>query len=234
MDYFCAFSISASDALFAQNSKPTPVSPQILKAAAPTDFKVPLLAEALRLSDFPEMEPKPELKDQLVKVSSFIQNAPNDGEPATQQTDVWVARTKSTIYFVFICHDDRPSAIRSHLSRRENITGDDTVSVLLDPFQDQRKGVLFSVNPAGVQADAAWTDTSSVDYTSDADYSYDQVWDSEARMTSSGWMALIAIPFRSLRFRTDASDWGVVFPAACRATANLTSGPAFPPASPAC
>src|SRR5579862_4610751 len=87
---------------FAQNSKPTPVSPQILKAAAPTDFKVPLLAEALRLSDFPEMEPKPELRDQLVKVSSFIQNAPNDGEAATQQTDVWVARTKSTIYFVFI------------------------------------------------------------------------------------------------------------------------------------
>ena len=71
--------------------------------------------------------------------------------------------------------------------------------------------MLFTVNPAGVQADAAWTDSPSVDYSSDADYSYDQVWDSEARVTANGWMALIAIPFRSLRFRTAASDWGVVF-----------------------
>jgi hypothetical protein len=195
----------------AQNSKPTALSPQIPKESPPTDFKVPLLTEPLRLSDFSSMEPRPALRDQLVRVLGFIQNSPNDGEPATQQTEVWIAHTKSTLYFVFICHDDRPSAIRSHLSRRENITGDDTVSVLLDPFQDRRKGVLFSVNPAGVQADAAWTDSSSVDYTSDTDYSYDQVWDSEARITSSGWMALIAIPFRSLRFRSVASDWGVVF-----------------------
>ncbi|WP_348262967.1 carbohydrate binding family 9 domain-containing protein [Telmatobacter sp. DSM 110680] len=157
------------------------------------------------------MEPKPEFKGQLVKVSGFVQNTPNDGEPATQQTDVWMAHTKSAVYFVFICHDDRPAAIRGHLARRENISGDDTVSVILDPFEDRRKGVLFSVNPVGVQADAAWTDSASLDYNIDADYSYDQVWDSDARVTAHGWMALIAIPFRSLRFRSTASDWGVVF-----------------------
>ena len=43
------------------------------------------------------------------------------------------------------------------------------------------------------------------------DYSYDQVWDSEGQVTRDGWMALMAIPFRSLRFRPDGSDWGVVF-----------------------
>src|SRR5258708_6465651 len=118
---------------YAQNSKPTAVSPQVPKAAPPSDFKVPLLTEPLRISDFAAMEPKPGLKEQLVEVTGLVQNAPNDGEPATQQTEVWIAHTKSTIYFVFICHDDRPDAIRSHLSRRENITGDDTASVLLDP-----------------------------------------------------------------------------------------------------
>jgi hypothetical protein len=205
----CVPSIGARDCL-AQNSKPTAVTPRVPKAAPPSDFKIPLLTEPLRLSDFAGMEPKPALKSQLVKVTGFVQNAPNDGEPATQKTDVWVAHTKSTIYFVFICHDDRPSAIRGHLARRENISGDDTVSVLLDPFQDRRKGVVFSVNPVGVQADAAWTDSPTLDYGSDADYSYDQVWESEARVTAEGWMALIAVPFRSLRFHA-ASDWGVVF-----------------------
>ena len=47
--------------------------------------------------------------------------------------------------------------------------------------------------------------------TSSPDYSYDQVWDSEGQVTPQGWMALMAIPFRSLRFRRGASDWGVVF-----------------------
>ena len=106
---------------------------------------------------------------------------------------------------VFVCHDHRPGEIRGHLARRENILTDDNVSVLLDPFQDRRKGVLFTVNAAGVQADAAWTEYSN------PDYSYDQVWDSEGRVTKDGWIALVAIPFRSLRFRAVGSDWGVVF-----------------------
>ena len=124
----------------AQNSKPTAVSPQVPKEAPPADFKIPLITEPLRLSDFSGMKPSPGLKDRLAKITGFIQNAPNDGEPATQQTDVWVAHTKSTLYFVFICHDDRPGAIRSHLSRRENIAGDDTVSVLLRSLPGPAEG----------------------------------------------------------------------------------------------
>jgi hypothetical protein len=60
------------------------------------------------------------------------------------------------------------------------------------------------LNPVGVQADAAWTEGSG------QDYSYDQVWDSEGKVTEQGWMALFAIPFRSLRFRPGAPGWGVV------------------------
>ena len=195
----------------AQNSKPTPVTPEPPQALPPSNFKVPLLAEGLKLSDFRDMEPRSELKAQLAEVTGFIQNTPVDGAPATEQTDVWIGHTKSTLYVIFICHDHTPSAVRGHLTRREAFSGDDTVSVILDPFEDRQKGVLFELNPAGVQADAAWTDSTSSNYTAAADYSYDQVWDSETRITSSGWMALMAIPFRSLRFRTTSQDWGVVF-----------------------
>src|ERR1035438_8077138 len=171
----------------------------------PIDSQVPVLAEGLKLSDFAGMAPRPELKDKLALVSGLIQNTPHDGEPATEKTEVWLGHTKSTLYFVFICHDAHAGEIRGHLARRENVLNDDNVSVLLDPFQDRRKGVLFTVNPAGVQADAAWSENNQ------PDYSYDQVWDSDGRVTPDGWMALIAIPFRSLRFRPGSSDWGVVF-----------------------
>jgi Domain of unknown function (DUF5916) len=167
--------------------------------------RVPLIEQALHLSDFPGMQPRADLLSRLALVSNFIQNQPVDGQQGTEKTEVWIARTASTLYFVFICHDRHPELIRHHLARRENILNDDGVAVLLDPYRDRRLGVGFRVNPAGVQADASWSETDG------ADYSFDTVWDSEGRITAGGWMALIAIPFRSLRFHADGTDWGAVF-----------------------
>jgi hypothetical protein len=194
-----------TQACAARNSRQAEAPAEQRKAQPVSDYKAPLIQEKLRLSDFAGMEPRPELKDKLLKISGFIQNSPHDGLPATEETVVWLGYTKSAIYFVFICHDRHPELIRGHLARRENILKDDYMAVLLDPFQDHRKGVIFVVNAAGVQADASWDDTNG------ADYSYDQVWDSEGQVTREGWMALIEIPFRSLRFRPNGADWGVVF-----------------------
>jgi len=197
--------VAAWVAASAQSSQPAAVPAQASKAEPPREYRVPLLAEGLKLSDFAGMEPRAGLKDKLLHISGFIQNAPRDGEPASEETEVWLGHTKTTFYLVFICHDRHPELIRGHLARRENVANDDNVWVLFDPFQDRRKGVLFKVNPMGVQADAAWSENES------PDYSYDQVWDSDGEITRGGWMALMAIPFRSLRFRPGGSDWGVVF-----------------------
>ena len=189
----------------AERSRQATIPTEAAKAQPKSSLKAPLIDKGLRLSDFAGMTPRAELKDKLLRISGFIQNSPHDGDPATEATEVWLGYTKTTLYFVFICHDRHPELIRGHLARRENILKDDYVAVLLDPFQDHRKGVLFSVNPAGVQADASWDENNGTDY------SYDQVWDSEGQVTRDGWMALMAIPFRSLRFRPNGSDWGVVF-----------------------
>ncbi len=174
-------------------------------AAQQTRVVIPQIDQALHLSDFPDMTPRPDLLDKLVSVSDFIQSEPVDGNLATEKTQVWMAYTKSTIYFVFICYDNHPNLIRNHLARREDIFNDDTVSVLLDPFQDRRIGVYFRVNPSGVQAEATWRENNR------PRYSWDTVWDSEGRVTPKGWMALVAIPFRSLRFNPNQSNWGIVF-----------------------
>lgn len=185
--------------------KPTAAPAEPPHQQAPTDVKVPLLSGPVHLSDFNGMEPHGPVAEGLAEVTGFVEQTPRDGEPATEKTVVWMGRTSSHLYFVFACYDHDPSAIRGHLARRENILTDDYVAVLLDSFKDRRKGVLFEVNPAGVQADAAWTENNA------PDYSYDQVWDSEGRVTAKGWMAMISIPFNSLRFRRSGPDWGVVF-----------------------
>jgi hypothetical protein len=186
-------------------AKPTVVPEAPEKAQQVANSKVPLIDRPLRLDDFAGMQPRADLREKLGHVSGFIQNTPSDGQHATEATEVWMGHTKTAFYMVFLCFDSQPSLIRTHLARRENILNDDNVTVLLDPFQDRRRGVLFQVNPSGVQADAAWSETNG------SDYSYDQVWDSEGRITPKGWMVLVAIPFRSLRFRLDSSQWGIVF-----------------------
>lgn len=189
----------------AQSGKPTVVPEGPGPAERPTDRRVPLLPRALRLEDFAGMVPRADLREHLTEITGFTQNRPTKGTPASEQTEVWVGRTSTVLYVAFMCHDHRPADVRAHMARRENIFNDDNVSVLLDPFEDRRKGVTFSVNPYGVQADGAYTEGNGTDY------SYDTAWDSEGRVTDGGWMALMAIPFRSLRFRPGSPGWGVVF-----------------------
>jgi hypothetical protein len=187
-----------------QQGKPTVVPDAVPHEERPASLKVPPLQAPLRLADFAGMHPSSAVKDHLLEIEGFRQSQPNDGLPATQKTEAYMGYTPTTLYVAFLCFDSRPQSIRGHMARRENVTTDDNVSILLDPFQDHRRGVLFQVNPFGVQADAAYTESNGTDY------SYDQVWDSAGRVTAQGWMAVLAIPFRSLRFHAGAQQWGVV------------------------
>lgn len=191
-----------------QTAQPQPPGTRIQTAPRinqPTGrISIPKLDRDLSLSDFEGMQPAPALRNHLAQAPALVQNTPFDGKAPTERTDVWLGRTSTTLFAVFACYDHHPSTMRGHLARRENISADDSVGLLLDTFQDRRRGVLFQVNPAGVQADANWVENN------DPDYSYDQVWNSEARRTSQGWIALMAIPFRSIRSRSTSPEWGVV------------------------
>jgi hypothetical protein len=171
---------------------------------AAQQVSVPKLDRDPTMEDFGTMKASDWAQQHMAVVGGFVQNAPFDGKPPTERTEAWLGRTDTTLFAVFICFDHHPETIRGHLARRENIDADDKVGLLLDPFQDRRRGVAFQVNPAGVQADANWVEPGNIDF------SYDQVWNSYARRTPQGWIAMMAIPFRSIRSRSTAPEWGVV------------------------
>lgn len=189
----------------AQNNKPTvmPERPEV-RSTEVSSRTVPLLEARLGVEQFRGMAPDAGLKGKLAEMSQFTQSSPNNGKAPTERTEVYLGRTRTTLEVAFVCFDSRPAQIRRHLSRRENIQTDDNVAVLLDPFADRRHGVLFQVNALGVQADAAWSETD------DPDYSYDQVWNSAGEVTAKGWVAVMSIPFASIRFRGAGLPWGVV------------------------
>jgi len=180
----------------------------VLFAAPPPTFAqvtIPRVSSPPLLEDFLEMKPSPAWDGKLVKLDHFVQRVPSDGEPASQRTEAYLGYDEKNLYAIFICFDNDPRNIRARLSRREDVFDDDSVELMLDTFHDHRRAYAFFSNPMGVQADALWTEGQ------DFDMSFDTVFDTEAEITSQGFVVKMAIPFRSLRFAsTDPQTWGIL------------------------
>jgi Domain of unknown function (DUF5916) len=203
---------STSSGAQTQSETPVPVPERL---AVGTDhgnnLVIPRLPHGPTLEDFLTMQPLGEVAQRMAKVTHFIQREPHDGEPVSQATEVYLGYDEKNLYAVFVCHDD-PSKVRAHETRREDFEGDDDVEIMLDTFHDRRRAYVFEVNPKGVQFDAIWTEASYEEQTNgNFDVSFDTLWYSRGKITSQGYVAWIAIPFRSLRFpAAQDQTWGVV------------------------
>lgn len=131
----------------------------------------------------------------LQPVSGFVQYDPVNGAKASEETYVWAAYDDSFIYFAFKLIDSQPERIWAELTPRNEFENNDSISVILDTYNDRRTSITFTVNPKGVQKNSVET-----------------IWKSEARLQPDGWTAEIAIPFKSLRFSPAENQvWGVNF-----------------------
>jgi hypothetical protein len=177
----------------------------------PPTLTIPRLTAAPVLADFLGMRPAGEVAQQMVKVTGFAQRNPHDGEPVSEPTEAYLGYDHKNLYAVFVCFDD-PKKVRARMSRREDVYDDDEVEVMLDTFHDRRRAYAFQTTPLGVQWDAIWTEASREEQTSgNWDISWDTVWDSWGKVTDRGYVAMISIPFKSLRFpATNQQDWGII------------------------
>jgi len=167
---------------------------------------IPRLERAPQLADFTSAQPDASIARSMAKLDGFIQRAPDDGQPATQQTTVYVAYDERHLYVVFVAKDDEPGSIRARLYRRESFAIDeDQIGIYLDTFHDRRRAYQFSCNPLGVQDDSVFAEDSGT-----WDGAFDTVWDSEGQLTDYGYAVWMRIPFKSLRFSRAASQrWGL-------------------------
>ena len=144
------------------------------------------------------------IADGATRIDGFTQREPGDGAPVSEGTVAYVAYDQDRLYVVFVCDVRDRSTLRARRAPREAIAADDQVAVLLDTFHDRRRSYLFAINPLGIQADALLTEGQPDDYT------FDTVWSSSGRLTEHGFVAWIAIPFKSLRLPPgDTQDWGI-------------------------
>ncbi len=146
--------------------------------------------------------------DTVPAVSGFIQQEPEEGEPATESTEVWVFFDDQNVYISARCWDSQPWRIVTNELRRGNvgIARGDNLTVVLDTFYDRRNGYFFQTNPMGGVYDSLVTDerTENIDW--------DTVWDVQSARFDAGWSVEITIPFKSLRYKGGGEQiWGINF-----------------------
>lgn len=139
-------------------------------------------------------------------IGGFTQSDPQDGQPATEETEVWVAYDDKALYAAARCRDSKPDHIIRLLGRRDSDVESDWFYFAVDPYYDKRTGYMFCVNPAGSIMDLALSNDVN------DDSSWDGVWESQAAVGADGWTVEMRIPFNQIRFpKKDEYVWGVNF-----------------------
>ena len=139
----------------------------------------------------------------------FYQSVPAQGVPSSERTVVRVLYDQERFYVGATMYDSRPEALVSAGMEQDFATQDsDIFGFALDTYLDRQNAFLFAVNPAGALFDAqAFNDQQSVN----------RAWEGEVevatRITEYGWVAEIAVPMTTLRFREtdEPQDWGINF-----------------------
>ena len=147
--------------------------------------------------------------DETGSASSFVQQFPIEGVPATERTEVWVFYDDENVYVAARCWDSAPEDqwVADEMQRDSfQLIQNDRIVVAFDTFYDRRNGMAFMVNPIGGFFDFEISDESN------PNSDWNPVWDVRTGRFEGGWSVEMEIPFKSLRFQQGRSQlWGVQF-----------------------
>ena len=144
---------------------------------------------------------------ELKIIKDFRQRRPNEGEPATEKTEVRICRNDKTLFIGVRCFDSQPEKIRAGVMQRDaSVKGDDYFFVLIDPFGRSREGYYFRTNANGAKGEALINSDMSK-----PKMDWDTIWDVKSKIDDLGWTAEFAIPFRSIPSDAKSDTWRIDF-----------------------
>jgi len=156
----------------------------------------------------------------VTPTGGFIQTSPDEGQPASQRTEVRVIYTDEAIWFGAIMYDDDPATIVASDERRDASLADmDALLLILDTYRDEQNGFVFGTNPNGLlydgQLSKAGQGTSlggTIGAGGGFNLNWDGVWDVRTELGDYGWSAEFRIPFKTIRYPSrSVQSWGINF-----------------------
>jgi len=136
-------------------------------------------------------------------IDRFTQKRPNPGLPATDRTVLRILFDENNLYFSVYAYDSQPDQIIAGTMQRDGPLGAaDSIVLLIDPGLTRRNAYGFEVDAAGARRDEL-----EINNTIELP-EWNAIWSARARKVADGWVAEIAIPFRSLSYDAAKTTWG--------------------------
>ncbi len=137
---------------------------------------------------------------------NFFMVLPMDTSFARTRTDVRMTYDDRNLYLLVECFQPVPGPYYVESLKRDFVFGkNDNFLLFMDPFQDQTNGFSFGANAAGAQWDGTMYAGGSVDL------NWDNKWISVVKNEADKWVLEMAIPFTTIRFKKDITEWGINF-----------------------
>ena len=141
-------------------------------------------------------------------IRQLYQIQPDQGEPATEDSEIRIMYDDKKLYFGFIFFDEMDKIVANDMRRDSpGLRSNDYGFLLLDTYNDRRNAVFFRFTPVGGMEDTAVSNSGG-----SLNTSWDIVWECRCRINEDNWTVEIAIPFSQLRFeKSDVMNWGLNF-----------------------
>lgn len=200
-----ALTLFASSPAFGQVADPAATPPQIMASR----LSIAPLTDGDVLGD--------DAWSETVPATGFWQVQPNDGQPSTQKTKVFVGFTDESLHIGVVAYDDDPDGIIVSDSRRDSSLADtDAFMIVIDGLLDRQNGYVFGTNAAGIEYDGQVTrEGAGDDFGSGGggfNLNWDGTWYVKSKISDIGWSAEFEIPFRTLRYSSGKfQNWGINF-----------------------
>ncbi len=140
-------------------------------------------------------------------ITNFTQRELDYGKTVTERTEVAVAYNKNNLYIGIWCYQKDPSKIvAKYMNPDFDYESDDNFQIMISPFDDNRTGYLFAINPNGARTDIL------ISGGEDGNKDWNGVWDAKTTINDKGWFAEVIIPFNTLQFKKATNlNWAINF-----------------------
>lgn len=138
--------------------------------------------------------------------TDFYNVLPMDTSFSQVNTEVKMAFDDKNIYLIAICHHALPGPyFVESLKRDWQFGNNDNFIFFIDPFDDQINGFTFGANAAGAQWDGIEFEGNRVSL------SWDNKWISKVQGYEDKYIFEMALPFKSIRYKSGITEWGINF-----------------------
>ncbi|MEP0131629.1 MAG: DUF5916 domain-containing protein [Eudoraea sp.] len=137
-------------------------------------------------------------------MDSFLTTEPVERGMPSAPTLVRVIATEKAIFIGVECKDPDPDRIvRFSKLRDTDISNEDHIKVVIDPFLDGQSGYILAVNANAARYDALVSNRGESE-----NEDWDTIWEARVSIDENGWNAEIRLPIQSIYFKKGLTEWG--------------------------